>query len=45
VVDTSGIGLSNVSKRLELLFPGKHDLKITKSEESFEVVLKIGIKA
>lgn len=45
VVDTSGIGLGNVSKRLELLFPGKYDLRITKSEESFDVVLKIELKA
>jgi two-component system, LytTR family, sensor kinase len=35
----SGIGLENVRKRLILLFPGKHDLKITKSEEVFEVLL------
>jgi two-component system LytT family sensor kinase len=37
----SGIGLENVSKRLNLLFPGQHDLKINKSDTSFEVVLKI----
>jgi sensor histidine kinase YesM len=37
----SGIGLENVSKRLNLLFPGKHELKINKSDTSFEVVLKI----
>lgn len=37
----SGIGLENVSKRLSLLFPGKHDLKIIKSESEFEVKLNI----
>ncbi len=37
----SGIGLDNVSKRLNLLFPGKHDLKINRSGTSFEVVLNI----
>jgi two-component system LytT family sensor kinase len=37
----SGIGLENVSKRLNLLFPGKHDLKINKSDSSFEVLLFI----
>ena len=37
----SGIGLENVSKRLNLLFPGKHELKINRSGNSFEVVLNI----
>jgi two-component system, LytTR family, sensor kinase len=37
----SGIGLENVSKRLNLLFPGKHELKINRSGTSFEVVLNI----
>lgn len=37
----SGIGLENVKKRLNLLFAGKHDLKIIKSDEVFEVLLQI----
>lgn len=37
----SGIGLENVTKRLNLLFPGKHELKINKSETEFEVLLQI----
>jgi two-component system LytT family sensor kinase len=37
----SGIGLDNVSKRLNLLFPGRHELKINKSDKSFEVLLFI----
>lgn len=36
-----GIGLENVSKRLNLLFPGRHELKIDKSENTFEVFLTI----
>jgi two-component system LytT family sensor kinase len=36
-----GIGLENVSKRLNLLFSGKHELKINRSGNSFEVVLNI----
>ncbi len=36
-----GIGLENVSKRLNLLFPGRHELKIDKSENAFEVLLTI----
>jgi len=37
----SGIGLENVRKRLNLLFPDKHDIKINKSETEFEVLLQI----
>jgi two-component system, LytTR family, sensor kinase len=37
----SGIGLENVSKRLNLLFPGRHELKINKSDSDFEVLLFI----
>jgi len=36
-----GIGLENVGKRLNLLFPGLHELKINKSENAFEVLLTI----
>jgi len=37
----SGIGLDNVRKRLGLLFPGKHELKIEPSETIFKVELLI----
>jgi len=37
----SGIGLENVRKRLSLLFPGKHLLKIEESENLFKVELSI----
>lgn len=37
----SGIGLENVTKRLNLLFPGKHDLKISKTSGKFEIHLEI----
>jgi LytS/YehU family sensor histidine kinase len=36
-----GIGLENVTKRLNLLFPGKHDLRINRNKETYEVLLKI----
>jgi two-component system LytT family sensor kinase len=39
--EQAGIGLENVTKRLKLLFPGKHELKIDKTEDEFEVFLKI----
>jgi two-component system, LytTR family, sensor kinase len=37
----SGIGLENVRKRLNLLYPGKHELAIEKTGNAFNVVLKI----
>jgi LytS/YehU family sensor histidine kinase len=37
----SGIGLENVTKRLNLLFPVQHELKINKSDTEFEVLLQI----
>jgi LytS/YehU family sensor histidine kinase len=40
----SGIGLDNVKKRLELLFPERHNLKISKTESEFSVILEIDLK-
>lgn len=37
----SGIGLENVKKRLNLLFAGKHELKISASDTTFKVDLTI----
>jgi sensor histidine kinase YesM len=39
-----GIGLTNVKKRLELLYSGKYDLQITNEEEVFIVNLKIQLE-
>ena len=38
---TKGIGLENVKRRLELLYPGNYDLKITETETEFTVNLNI----
>jgi LytS/YehU family sensor histidine kinase len=40
-INHSGIGLENVRKRLALLFPGKHQLKIEQNETVFSVKLSI----
>jgi LytS/YehU family sensor histidine kinase len=42
--NSSGIGLGNVTKRLELLFPGKHELKISNTGTTFDVILNILVK-
>ncbi|MBS1920722.1 MAG: sensor histidine kinase [Bacteroidetes bacterium] len=38
-----GIGLNNVKRRLELIYPGKHDLEIRDDAEQFFVNLKLYI--
>jgi Putative regulator of cell autolysis len=38
-----GIGLANVKRRLELLYPGKHELTIDNSETKFRVALNIHV--
>jgi two-component system, LytTR family, sensor kinase len=37
----SGIGLENIRKRLNLLFPGKHELKIDTDNNIYKVVLEL----
>ncbi len=38
-----GIGLENVRRQLELMYPDRHDLKIKAGEDVFEIYLKIEI--
>lgn len=40
----SGLGLDNLRRRLQLIYPGKHALKINKTDTTFEVILQINTK-
>ena len=39
-----GIGLGNVKKRLDLLYPGRHELSIISEPDVFIVNLKINLQ-
>lgn len=41
----SGIGLQNVKKRLELVYPNQYELKIGSEQDVFKVELQISLKA
>jgi two-component system LytT family sensor kinase len=42
-VGLSGIGLKNVERRLELVYPGKHRLTINDKDEKFKIKLEIDL--
>jgi two-component system LytT family sensor kinase len=44
-LSNDGIGINNVKRRLDLLYPGNHELKIISGEETFLVILSINQKA
>ena len=44
VVSEGGIGNHNVEKRLEMLYPSRYQLNQTKSDEYYEVELKLKLK-
>ncbi|MES1220686.1 MAG: hypothetical protein ABUT20_34620, partial [Bacteroidota bacterium] len=41
--DYKGLGLENVKRRLELIYPNRHKLLVTEKEDSFMVELEIRI--
>lgn len=43
VKESGGIGIKNVQRRLEMLYPLKHKLRLSKSRESYTVDLKIDL--
>ena len=44
-MQNKGIGLINVKKRLQLLYPGRHQLDVTETEEMFTVNMQILMEA
>lgn len=43
VAGSGGIGLPNVKRRLELLYPGKHELHIKETAATYSVTLKLHV--
>lgn len=41
---SGGIGLANVKRRLQLIYPEKHELKIEKSETTYKVELQLNLE-
>ncbi len=39
----NGIGLNNVKRRLELIYPGKHELEVQETRETFSIQLKLDL--
>lgn len=44
IIETTGIGINNVKRRLELLYPGKHTLQVLEENNHFIVHLDINLK-
>lgn len=41
IMPSPGIGIENLKKRLVLMYPGRHELKINNTGNKFEAVLNI----
>jgi two-component system, LytTR family, sensor kinase len=43
VISYGGLGLKNVQRRLDLIYPDKHELVITEDAEKFRVMLRLNL--
>jgi LytS/YehU family sensor histidine kinase len=43
MIDHGGIGIANVKRRLELLYPDKHVLAIQNNDHFYEVTLNLEV--
>ncbi|MGZ3777508.1 MAG: sensor histidine kinase [Mucilaginibacter sp.] len=41
LLQTGGLGIQNLQRRLELLYPGRHELNITKNADTYQTTLKL----
>jgi two-component system LytT family sensor kinase len=41
LMQTGGLGIQNLQRRLELLYPGRHELSIAKSADTYRITLKL----
>lgn len=41
VINSGGLGVQNLKRRLELLYPGKHEITVSKNENFFHTILKL----
>ncbi|HTE00376.1 MAG TPA: histidine kinase [Mucilaginibacter sp.] len=41
LLQSGGLGITNLQRRLELLYPGRHELNINKEADTFQTILKL----
>ncbi len=41
LMDSGGLGIQNLQRRLELLYPGRHELNVNKQEDTYQTILKL----